>query len=593
MKNEKITSKSSLSLMYVTARSRDSEGVGLVHTMPATGVGQSLLPISQPMDGQAQAVGVVSGVGAGPDGHWGGMTYVMPVVTVPYANTMGQVNLTWPPSQDVYGKDLPLSDVNTLRYFFNLGTEYFGMSANIQQPPPPQQQRYNCYRTSSPQIPQGFQSGPPASSMLVPYDPKSSPVITQSPVHQTVSSVTVHSPRAKASLHDLKRSQTLSSSSEEKEAKDTMEVASDLSDSGFTSSGEGDGEGEPEAEDDLDASIQPDTTPSVEDEEASGQEVKTVKGKGKRKYYMYGQHKLIKPIKDIPPRFLQLLNTMKAAKERCQGQPVYMLAPPAEYTHPGQDQGGCLNAEAQCFYPRQQYNVCVAGGPGSLTFGNAEAPTRHPPPPTVPPPPSLPNYGTQLPPSTMLISSGGQGSGVVQTAPLPPPTSLPPPPLLPPVDVRSLSLGTSDKTIPLACCQSSVKSSLSAETDNRCTKCAPCQTENASGLSLVPVGVNPRPAVPNMSSSVPSVPPPNFLPVSVCSSSICAEEQSRMGYYVYPSPSLPPLQGAANPGPGLPPLGQVTYVMNPVAYGPPPSCVTYPPPVMYSRPVPCPPVAVQ
>jgi hypothetical protein len=50
---------------------------------------------------------VSSSPGTGPGS--GGVVYWMPIVTVPYANSMGQVNLAWAPSQDPYGKDLPLA----------------------------------------------------------------------------------------------------------------------------------------------------------------------------------------------------------------------------------------------------------------------------------------------------------------------------------------------------------------------------------------------------------------------------------------------------------------------------------------------------
>lgn len=46
------------------------------------------------------------------------------------------------------------------------------------------------------------------------------------------------------------------------------------------------------------------------------------KPKSKRKYYMYGDLKLVKPIKDIPPRYLKLLSKLNAEKNRCEGDPI-------------------------------------------------------------------------------------------------------------------------------------------------------------------------------------------------------------------------------------------------------------------------------
>lgn len=46
------------------------------------------------------------------------------------------------------------------------------------------------------------------------------------------------------------------------------------------------------------------------------------KQKSKRKFYMYGDLKLVKPIKDIPPRYLKLLSKLSAEKSRCEGDPI-------------------------------------------------------------------------------------------------------------------------------------------------------------------------------------------------------------------------------------------------------------------------------
>ena len=50
------------------------------------------------------------GAGGGPVVYW------MPMVNVPFASTMGQVNLAWAPSQDPYGKDLPVTGEYLCQY---------------------------------------------------------------------------------------------------------------------------------------------------------------------------------------------------------------------------------------------------------------------------------------------------------------------------------------------------------------------------------------------------------------------------------------------------------------------------------------------
>ena len=72
----------------------------------------------------------------------------------------------------------------------------------------------------------------------------------------------------------------------------------------------------------------------------------------RRKYYMYGNLKLIKPIKDVPKRFLDLLGSMSAEKHRVEGEPIILAAPP---TGGNQYQevttAYTFNPDAQCFVP--------------------------------------------------------------------------------------------------------------------------------------------------------------------------------------------------------------------------------------------------
>lgn len=50
--------------------------------------------------------------------------------------------------------------------------------------------------------------------------------------------------------------------------------------------------------------------------------------KPRRKYYMYGNLRLVKPIKDVPKRFMDLLKSMNAEKARVEGEPIILAFPP-------------------------------------------------------------------------------------------------------------------------------------------------------------------------------------------------------------------------------------------------------------------------
>ena len=89
----------------------------------------------------------------------------------------------------------------------------------------------------------------------------------------------------------------------------------------------------------------------------------TTKPRTKRKYYMYGNHKLIKPVKDIPPRFLSLLAENSAARARCEGEPIIIPFLPPRYNrynrshyHPANGSNNAItgfNPDAKCFVPGQ------------------------------------------------------------------------------------------------------------------------------------------------------------------------------------------------------------------------------------------------
>ena len=106
--SRRVPDGSQSALTAVTTQPVAVDCMGVVDTMEPAGAGYCVVTTSLPMATQPHMGGVASSPGAG-QGAGGGVVYWMPVVTVPYASSMGQVNLAWAPSQDPYGKDLPLT----------------------------------------------------------------------------------------------------------------------------------------------------------------------------------------------------------------------------------------------------------------------------------------------------------------------------------------------------------------------------------------------------------------------------------------------------------------------------------------------------
>ncbi|GFO25674.1 hypothetical protein PoB_005217900 [Plakobranchus ocellatus] len=451
--------------------------------------------------------------------------YWMPVVAVPYPHqqhhaTAGAVNYAWPPSHDSYGKDLPHSDVNTLRFFFNLGVEYYRMSSTGQPS--------NCFPpgivfapspsnpADMPQLPSaatgtavmvdatghhhyanvlygpqdlsvdagsvcvgeghssssskpfvaplsltecsGPSSSSPSSASFIPNHstscgaaavkpsphagstvapptwsskvkgkmtcPPPSGATTTSPGNvnnacngsvpnastKIVSATSSGQHADTSSLHNnnnvIKRVEVKGGSNAAKEGDTTindeddnasddcgMDVGSDR-DSGCSSEYTNHSPTNNVTDDSGASTFIGPTFPSSssDTQETSSASVSgdvdqdqdgadtglegTSKPRGKRRYYMYGSHKLVKPIKEIPLRFQILLAETSAAKARCEGQPIYMQhqQPPQQMydvvyyqlpdagAQPQQQQQqqqqqqapqAQLNANANCFIPGQ------------------------------------------------------------------------------------------------------------------------------------------------------------------------------------------------------------------------------------------------
>ncbi|XP_025086428.1 uncharacterized protein LOC112559407 isoform X3 [Pomacea canaliculata] len=553
--------------------------------------------VSSPMIGQPTASGVV---------------YWMPVVTVPYANTMGQVNLASAPSQDPYGKDLPHNDINTLRYFFNLGVEYFRISASMQQqqsfaPASPLQQPMANGSSLSMMLPldQGQSFVPPEP--LKPHNTK-----TNSGLNRT-------QPSAKASVSSPSKDsgKQKSSADEEVEKGENMELCSDFSEARCRSSGEeGSVEEDPEQQMEVGSNRTDDDTGSTQGDGEGGTE-KGGKGKGKRKYYMYGSHKLIKPIKDIPPRFQMMLAENSAAKARCEGQPIYMQLSVSELVSYEQADGTSdLNADAQCFYPTQLYDAVAVDETGQCTYTNGSvtftAPVSQPPPLLVPPPPVMQSAGGTSPVGLVYTSTPSTIASVMapslHTHPVTVSSTVP---RLSDGKIVSVSSSTNTNAVSGPIHSNAGSEKVHEEFAQTSLVCSRSHNKPESSASphistcSMPVSVS-TPAsmlrAPPFSATTNLLPPlaPPSVHVGPTPPVSCTHGGGKQCFYLYPSPSagFPAVpatpQGQSHmPGPSQ---GQVVYVMNPQAYPAPPCTAFQPtmmPPSAHSVGLPCPTVAVQ
>ena len=487
-----------------------------------------------------------------------------------------------------------------------------------QQQQPQQQAAPQSYYTSSP-LPQLVPSGGPASSMLVPLEQGASfaTPTTPAPHRHKGATHTPHNtptgkpppplPRSKTPARGTTTTTAAAAAAtstttnsnggggqEGPSKAESMELSSDLSDSGCTSCGEGGQGGDDDVE--LASNRTDEDSGSTQGEEGGAD--KGLKGKGKRKYYMYGSHKLIKPIKDIPPRFQLMLAENSAAKARCEGQPIYMQLSPADLLmlEQGETCSG-LNADAQCFYPTQAFDAVLVDDSGMATFSSARAASSHPPPIMVPPPP-------------LMQAAGGPAVSVVYSSlPSSSASALPPP-----AYARPVSVATGDgKLLPVVAAggggggsgsgASAGKGPAAPGPDKRSEELAGPSPGKVVELVTSPrVSVPPPPSVngPPPFPAPTSMPPPLSAPPLHASTGPGGGGGGKQCFYMYPShsagyPSMPatPPQGQSH-APGLS-QGQVVYVMNPQGYGAAPPCTAYQPTLMAppSMGVPCAPVAVQ
>ncbi|XP_060569274.1 uncharacterized protein LOC132727724 isoform X2 [Ruditapes philippinarum] len=314
-------------------------------------------------------------------------------VCVPYLESIAvkDVNMNCLPSQDTTGKDLP--EMNTLRFFYNLGVENYrlishggpmwptvemsqmmppngmvtqdqlngNMCGQFALPPPIQYSSQNEHPTNEQTLQNGNRQN--QTYHYHPYIPTTYPQGSPVSKRKSPSESPVTSPN---------KGQTVSAGDDSLDSNDSG------CDSDSTSSAQCNGC--KEMEDTSSAA----TTTVVELEQKLDNYIAKVdetdntscissttefqvpsKPKPKRKYYMYGNLKLVKPIKDIPPKFLSMLNSLGAEKARCEGEPIIIpFLPPKPYRKYNKPQSipeasGTVNSveshgfnpEAKCFVP--------------------------------------------------------------------------------------------------------------------------------------------------------------------------------------------------------------------------------------------------
>ena len=241
-----------------------------------------------------------------------------PVVYVPYMETImpTEVNVDYPPSEDSRGLDLPLNDINTLRFFFNLGVSHYRTVSLLShtiaagQNGITQGQSPVVYCQSTPDTKlktspsNGVEFSPVFTTFIQPStsggdnvenDDRSSNISNDSGCE--AENVGKGSSKNGGEQENVKNCEDGNSGMNERHERSSN--SSDMSISDTVGS------------------------PPPEVDTLSDQNYKTVK---RRKYFMYKNLKLIKPIKEIPTKYLDLLKYLSLEKSRCEGEPI-ILAP--------------------------------------------------------------------------------------------------------------------------------------------------------------------------------------------------------------------------------------------------------------------------
>ncbi|BFZ14446.1 hypothetical protein BsWGS_17484 [Bradybaena similaris] len=442
--------------------------------------------------------------------------YWVPVLAVPYASNVGPMNVGWSQSQE----PPPPAGVDTVHYFFNLGVEYYRMSScgqavgypqalvcagpDVDQPLAvtwdPSPGVAPLVRSREPHL-NGNVASPPAGNTCVKLISKTAAInlsfnlcekyaqtmtddclLVQGQTVTVDECTTFDCGTVTKCLGDSQQELSVTDGhclehmTDDKNITDDKHIREDDDVSeGMDERSDGDS-GCPSECADLSSIAGPGSTEMSQCEAADFSQqpdsVNTTRARGKRRYYMYGSHKLVKPIKEIPLRFQILLAETNAAKARCEGQPIYMqqqhsqqpmydcvFYPTKEGTQPQ------LNANASCFVPSQDSSLdanishtylpeCytlsqVPSYANTLPPGQSSHVTCLQPATMFAPPPSLPAQSTTTQScqaiivyssnSTSSTYSCPQASNQMHAASVPPAPQYPPQLTLPPPPVDQTS----------------------------------------------------------------------------------------------------------------------------------------------------------
>ncbi|XP_064609379.1 uncharacterized protein LOC135473458 [Liolophura sinensis] len=375
-----------------------------------------------------------------------------PYIPVSYAEiTSGHINFNCGLSQDPSGSDLPLSDLPSLRFFYNLGQNYYRWYSCIANCSQMSGGRMEAMQPSTPigklgnqtrRYPSGHYSYRETVVRGRTYRSCFISDIPETNKHETTSE------RLAGEEDSSKQSGTYTHSdsgcdSESSSVGDSLNEAtamgSEKSESPCSIDGnkdddqsvDEDSQGENSV---CDESEKSDKEVDVSNLEGSDEVCESgSKPKSQKKYYTWGPYKLLKPIKDIPPRFQQLLAESNAQKARCEGIPLvyqcdpYQSYPPAPYGATtvawgdGEQAEFQLNPSAPDFTPSQGHDF--VGSEVSLGVGNSSNQTKTPADATT--------TCTIVYPSVYGDACNHANSSSRTVFPPPPPTAVAPPPPLP------------------------------------------------------------------------------------------------------------------------------------------------------------------
>lgn len=341
-------------------------------------------------------------------------TQQIPCLCVPFLDSIAvnQVNMNCFPSQDITGKDLP--EMNTVRFFFNLGIENYraicqggqywslmdlsqvmpnnaidhqngNVSYQFTAPPPPLPKALpaldNEVQTGENLNQNHYQPVYPSFQGEVFKPPNQVQPVTKgelTPASDKMSNQSEKGDDASVDCNDSGcDSDSISGSAHDDSFKENTEKEKTASSPTI------------DLKRNIDSFIAKTDDQIATDADSTTTEFQVpsiTKPRPKRKYYMYGNHKLIKPVKDIPPRFLSLLAENSAARARCEGEPIIVPFLPPRYNNRYSNRsqyitannsanaGTTFNPEAKCFVPGQTV-VPVTNDPSIIACSTPNDPS--------------------------------------------------------------------------------------------------------------------------------------------------------------------------------------------------------------------------